>query len=98
MSIVHNSISPFTAGQFLTLLCSATVQEGIDVSPTLTWTRDGVQQSSGSVLYFEPLLTSHGGVYTCTARLNIPEAGVDVYGTNTTTVVVRSMFDVTLCL
>ena len=79
------------AGQPLTLTCSATVQEGIDVSPTLTWTKDGVEQSSGSVLTFDRLLTSHGGVYTCTARLNIPEAGVDVYRTNTTTIVVQSM-------
>ena len=81
------------AGLPLTLTCSATVQECIDVSPTLTWTRDGVEQSSGLDLTFDRLLTSHGGVYTCTARLNIPEAGVDVYGTNTTTVVVQSMFN-----
>ena len=92
MGIVH-STTLVVAGQSLTLTCSATVQEDIDVSPTLTWTRDGVEQSSGSVLTFDPLFTSHGGVYTCTARLNIPEAGVDVYGTNTTTVVDQSTFN-----
>ena len=79
------------AGQSLTLTCSATVQEGISGSPTLMWTKGGVQQSTGSSLTFDPLLTSHGGVYTCTARLTISEAGVDVSGLNATIVRVQSM-------
>lgn len=44
-------------------------------------------------LSFSSLLTGYGGVYTCTARLSIPEAGVDISGTNTTIVVVQSMMD-----
>ena len=90
MSIVQPS-SPVMAGDSLTLTCSQTVLEGISGSPTLTWTRGGVQQSTGSSLTFSSLLTSHGGVYTCTARLTIPEAGVDVSGLNTTNVSVQSM-------
>ena len=95
VNIVH-STSPVMAGQRLTLTCSATVKVSIDGSPTLTWTRDGVEQSSGSVLTFDPLRTSHGGVYTCTARLHIPEAGVDVSGANATSVVVKSVFDINI--
>ena len=90
MSIVQPS-GPFIAGQSLALTCSATVLEGSSGSPTLTWTRGGVQQSTGSRLTFSSLLTSHSGVYTCTARLTIPEAGVDVSGLNTTNVSVQSM-------
>ena len=88
MSIVQPS-SPVIAGESLTLTCSATVQEGISSSPTLMWT-SGSQQSTGSSLTLNPLLTSHGGVYTCTARLTIPEAGVDVSGLNTLNVSVQS--------
>ena len=79
------------AGQSLTLTCSATVQEGISGSPILIWTKGGIQQSTGSTLTFDPLLTSHGGVYTCIARLTIPKAGVDVSGLNATIVRVQSM-------
>ena len=88
---IFHSISLAMAGESLTLTCSATVQEGIGGSPTLMWSRGAIQQSTGSSLTFDPLLTSHGGVYTCTARLTIPEAGVDVSGLNATTVRVQSM-------
>ena len=100
VSIVHSS-SSVMAGQPLTLTCSASLQQGIVGSPTLLWTRDGVDQpgeaSSDSLsLSFSPLLTSHGGVYTCTARLTIPDARVDVTGTNMTTITVQSTLWLTL--
>ena len=86
-------------GQPLTLNCSASIQEGITGTPILTWTKDGVQQtaefSSGSlVLSFPSLHKTHSGLYICNARLIIPEAGVDVSGTNTTSVLVQSMWPV----
>ena len=97
VSIVHSSLSVMAGGS-LTLNCSASVQQGITGSPTLMWTRGGDHlpdgaSSDGPSLTFDPLLTSHGGVYTCTVRLTIPEAGVDVAGANTTRVVVQSMQD-----
>ena len=82
------------AGQPFTRTCSASVQDGISGTPTLIWTRNGIELSgegSSGSLSFSPLRTSHGGVYTCTARLTIPEAGVDVSGTDTITIVVQSM-------
>lgn len=91
------SNSTVIAGQLLTLTCSATVQEGIRGTPTLTWSREGFDDlpiettSSPPLLTFPSLHTSHGGQYTCTARLNIPDAGVAVSGSNTTNVSVQSM-------
>ena len=94
-------INPFngdvTAGRTLRVLCSLILQEGIIYNDTLTtqWTRDGsplpAGENSGALIFISRVNTSHAGRYTCTARLNIPEAGVDISGTNTTSVVVQSM-------
>ena len=96
MSIVRSSDS-VTAGEPLTLTCSATVQEGIGGTPTLMWTKNGTvlngEERSGSLsLSFSPVLISHAGDYTCTVRLTISEAEVDVSGTNTASIFVRGMF------
>ena len=81
------SIDPFnrleTAGQPLILICSA-IPEGTRGTPVLTWTREDVGLSSDvtsapPLLSFPSLRTSHAGRYICTARLSIPEAGVDRY-------------------
>ena len=95
------SITPFNsvvmAGQPLSLNCSASIQDGISGTPSLTWTRvddDDLPTevtSEPSLLSFSSLRTSHAGRYTCTARLSIPEAGVDVSGDNTTSIFVQSM-------
>ena len=102
VTIIHSSGSPVLAGLSLMLNCSAELQEGIFGSPALVWSRDGVELSaevsSGSLLLpFIPVATSHGGVYTCSARLTIPEAGVDVTGENTTDVIVQSMLTCPTC-
>ena len=96
------SIDPFNslemAGQSLTLNCSVSVQEGIRGTPVLTWTREGASLSSDAtlappLLSFPSLHTSHGGRYTCIARLSIPEAGVDVLGANTTNISVQCIYN-----
>ena len=95
-------INPFngdvTAGGTLRVTCSLILQEGImynDDTLTTQWSRDGTPlpagESSGALIFISPVNTSHAGRYTCTARLNIPEAGVDISGTNTTSIVVQSM-------
>ena len=92
------SIDPFNhlemAGQPLVLNCSASIQEGIRGTPVLTWTKEDASLSSDvtsapPLLSFPSLWTSHAGRYTCTARLSIPEAGVDISGVNTTNVSIR---------
>ena len=61
-------------------------QTGVEVS--------GESTSGPLSLSFTSLLTTYGGVYTCTARLSIPNAGVDVSGVNLTTVIVQSMIPI----
>ena len=110
-------INPFNgvalAGASHRVFCSVIVQDGImESNNTLTvmWTRgDGgmllsVGESFGSHIFLSPVRTSHGGQYTCTTRLNIPEAGVDVSGANTTSISIQcthlhhyhSLYDVIL--
>ena len=97
-------INPFnsviSAGLTLRVVCSLMPQEGIIYSnDTLTtlWTRDGMPlpsgESLGLLIVISAVNTNHAGQYTCTTRLNIPEAGVDISGTNTTSISVRSMFN-----
>lgn len=95
MSIVPSSDSVM-AGDPLSLTCSATVQEGISGTPTFSWSRDDGAlpddvDDASPLLSFPSLRTSHGGGYTCTARLSIPEAGVNVFDTNSVNVSVQSM-------
>ena len=77
-----------TAGQSHTLTCSASVLSNL-TEHTISYMWEGGQD--GPILTFSPLLTSHGGAYTCTARLDILDAEVDVSGNEMTTVNVRSM-------
>ena len=93
-----NSVTLTLAGESLTVICSVIPQNGIMYNNTLTlmWTGDGGTplpsgESFGPIIRLSPVHTSHGGEYTCTARLNIPEARVDVSGTNTTAINVQSM-------
>ena len=99
------SIDPFNslemAGQPLTLNCLASIQEGIRGTPVLTWTREDASlpsdiTSAPPLLSFSSLRTSHAGRYTCTARLIIPEAGVDVPGTTTTSVFMQCIIALSL--
>ena len=71
------------AGEQLMLTCTATVEEYLQATPTLTWrlpgntddTLTGLQSTLGTistiVVSFNPLRTSHGGVYVCEATVNI---------------------------
>ena len=102
-SVSITSTGPSTGGLAHNLICLATVVPGLVSNHTLTWEGPGINQPGveliGEVLSgplslsFSSLLTGYGGVYTCTARFSIPEAGVDISGTNTTVVVVQSMMD-----
>ena len=73
----------FMAGSQATLTCLATVDEYLQTVPILTWlfvssytdVTVGMQSTSGATssldLSFNPLRTSHGGVYMCQAIVNI---------------------------
>ena len=70
-----------TAGQEYSLQCSASVVAGLVVLPDLkivfpNSTEISVMDSSSLDYMFSPLRTSDGGQYTCTATVNIPQAGI----------------------
>lgn len=90
-------IDPFNnvaiAGESLIMTCLALPQEGIGGNVTVTWTGNGTsllsEENSGSIIFLSPVKTSHAGEYTCTVRHNIPDAGVDVTETNTTSISIQ---------
>ena len=85
---------PLTAGQTYSLTCSVQVVDHLVVEPSVVWTRqDGSQvtATSGSslLLNFNPLRTSDGNNYTCTATVNVTDV-VTVSGEESRVVVVSS--------
>ena len=70
-----------TAGEEYSLQCSASVVAGLVVLPDLkivfpNSTEISVMDSTSLDYMFSPLRTSDGGQYTCTATVNIPQAGI----------------------
>ena len=83
-----------TAGQSYSLNCSAAVVPDLVTEPhvQLVFPNSNIAEGSSSVEQsFSPLRTSDGGQYTCTATVNIPQAGIDnLSSTITETVTVQS--------
>ena len=81
MTVSTSSVT--LAGEQLSLTCTATVIEFLKTTPTLTWTLPGnsdhtsvgvtsrLETTSNITLNFNPLRTSHGGLYVCEATVNI---------------------------
>ena len=85
---------PLTAGQTYSLTCSVQVVDHLVVESSVVWTRqDGSQVTATSgtslMLNFDPLRTSDGSHYTCTATVNVPSV-VTVSGEESRVVVVSS--------
>ena len=75
ISFSGNSI----AGQSYSINCSATVVPGLVVEPQLEikFSNLTLASDTSSVEHtFSPLKTSHGGQYTCTTTINIPQSGI----------------------
>ena len=82
-----------TAGQSLSVECMFQMTDNLIRPPTVhvQWVNSsGSVQSDTSSLSFSPLLTSHGGEYTCTVTINIPELNILRTGEGTTTITVQS--------
>ena len=83
------------AGGPLNLSCLVTIPHELVSSPILTWSGPGIDQNDTSEsldsLTLDVVHTRHAGVYTCTATLIIPEAGVNLTETGMTIVTVQSM-------
>ena len=77
MVTISPASEPLTAGQVYSLTCSVQVVDHLVVEPSVEWTRqDGSQVTATSgfslMLNFNPLRTSDGNNYTCTATVNVP--------------------------
>ena len=111
---IHSS-GASTAGQAHTLTCIATLVENLVVESTLKWLdADGRVVGGNDIivgppittgtnttitLTFNPLLTSHGGRYTCRAGVNI--SAISLSNSNETSDVVvqsKSFEDVNGCM
>ena len=77
----------------------AALPDEIVIEPILVWSGPGVDQSnvqlssnnSSLTLTFDPLLTSHGGVYTCEAMFAISQVGIsDMTSSSTLNVIAQS--------
>ena len=85
-----------TAGQSYSLQCSASVVDGLVVLPDLkivfpNSTVISVINTISLDYPFSPLRTSDGGQYTCTATVNIPQAGItDLQSSAVETITVAS--------
>ena len=71
-----------TAGKNYTLNCTATVVKGLVVQPDLVImgpnsTVASVNNASSVTHTFSLLRTSDGGLYKCTANVNIPKAKIE---------------------
>lgn len=109
-SVTVTSAHSPTAGQTHTLTCVSIVAEHLTERPVLEWLfidvlNDVIQSeqiSSGStvsnrMLTFAPLRTTHGGIYTCQASINISRVNVrEMKGSMNQSVIVQSKF-VLLC-
>ena len=61
-----------TFGGSYTLMCSVTGLESLNATTNFKWWTSGNLVSSNAVLTFSPLFSSHGGYYTCIARVSSP--------------------------
>ena len=78
----------FSAGLENSINCSASVVDGLVVLPDLMIEFHSIvifEKNNSSLVYiFSPLRTSDRGQYTCTATINIPQAGITDLQTSTT--------------
>ena len=90
------------AGDELQLICTVTTVDYLVASAVLTvqWSGGSVGESevtestngvtSMKTLTFNPLLTSHGAQYTCTAIIDIPSINMMMTGSDSTNIMVQS--------
>ena len=79
----ENSYSPIIAGANSSLMCSASLPESLNLSVSIFWVKDEVQLKNSSetvmidaplrntsMLEFQPVKTSSGGIYGCILSVN----------------------------
>ena len=102
MDIVSNGS---VAGTTITLTCTVSLPQPLREVPSIVWIApDGTEIGNGTILdvetcsltpyietlTFSPLHTDYGGEYTCSAGVNIEEAGVSIANSSSVTITVQS--------
>ena len=103
--IIVSANTTMTAGEERQLICTVTTVDYLVASAVVTvqWSGGSVDESevtesitntngvtSIKTLTFNPLLTSHGAQYTCTAIIDISSINVMVPNSNSTNIMVQS--------
>ena len=107
--ITTSSYGSTIAGSVYSLVCMVKVVDGLIVVPDVVWMMDGgilvngtnttlTRTMSGGNstlnLTFNPLLTSHGGQYTCVATISVPQLSLNITNLSAVTVSVQSELNV----
>ena len=103
--MIISSTGPSTAGETCSLTCDVSLIQDLRESPVIQWvgpvgriedeTLVGMTLSSSSpsttmTLTFDPLHTSHGGVYWCMVSVIDPEASLSIGANSSHIVTVQS--------
>ena len=105
VSISTSSEGTAVAGQRYIILCTVTKQNELSVMPEITWLDSNGMEISGQIIStssrnttdfsssveFNPLLTSHGGIYVCQVSLSSATLSLPLNSSAVSTVTVQSM-------
>ena len=81
------------AGQPFSVECNFTMIPNLVTAPSVQWLNSaGSVVSENALLSLYPLLTSHGGEYTCIVTISIPQLSILLTAFGSTTVTVESEF------
>eukprot|EP00731_Ephydatia_muelleri_P018729 Em0011g769a len=104
--VTTSSYGNSIAGSVYTLVCMVKVVDGLVVVPDVVWMKDGGVLVNGTNiiltrtvsggnstlnLTFNPLLTSHGGQYTCVATISVPQLSLNITNSSAVTVSVQTL-------
>ena len=106
--VTTSSYGSTIAGSVYSLVCMVKVVDRLVVVPDVVWRKGGGVLVNGTNttltrtvsggnstlnLTFNPLLTSHGGQYTCDATISVPQLSLNITNSSAVTVSVQSEFD-----
>ena len=91
--VVYEESVTTIAGQSLSVECNFTMIPNLVTAPSVQWlnSTDSVV-SNAKTFNLSPLLTSHGGSYTCIVTISIPQLSILLTANGSTTVTVESEF------
>ena len=103
--VTTSSYGNSIAGSVYSLVCTVKVDDRLVAVPDVVWMKDGGVLVNGTNttltrtvnstlnLTFNPLLTSHGGQYTCVGTISVPQLSLSITNSSAVTVSVQSEFD-----